>query len=256
MASVAVDGAAPIEKVKHPKGLYVLFTTEMWERFSYYGMRALLVLYLTKKIGMGREDALAIYAMYTSLVYLTPMFGGFIADQVLGQRKTILIGGIVMAMGHFAMAFPPLLYVALGLLIVGNGFFKPNISTLVGGLYPAGDARKDGAYTIFYMGINLGAFFSPLVCGFLGEKVSWHVGFAAAGVGMVFGLVTFWAFAKFIGARGFPPGREVTAESKLNPTDWMHVAGVSAVSLVFVFVAISAQAGSGPAITLLSDCKT
>src|SRR3954466_8606922 len=136
----------------HPRGLYVLFGSEMWERFSYYGMRALLVLYLTKHLNFVRKDALALYAIYTGLVYLTPLLGGFLADRVLGQRKAILVGGIVMALGHFAMAFEPLLFLALGLLIMGNGFFKPNISTMVGNLYPAGDTRRDVAYTIFYMG--------------------------------------------------------------------------------------------------------
>ena len=145
----------------------------MWERFSYYGMRALLVLYLTKHLELRPQaDALDLYATYTGLVYLTPLLGGFLADKFLGQRKAILVGGIVMALGHFAMAFEPLLYLALSLLILGNGFFKPNISTMVGNLYPQGDARRDGAYTIFYMGINLGAFFSPLVCGCLGENRS------------------------------------------------------------------------------------
>src|SRR4051794_11349559 len=183
----------------HPKGLYVLFGAEMWERFSYYGMRALLVLYLTKHLNMERAGALDIYATYTGLVYLTPLLGGYLADRYLGQRKAILIGGTLMALGHFAMAFEALLNMALGLLILGNGFFKPNISTMVGQLYPQGDPRRDGAYTIFYMGINLGAFFSPLVCGTLGENFGWHYGFGAAGVGMVFGLLTFVAMQQALG---------------------------------------------------------
>ena len=145
------------DRDRHPPGLFVLFTTEMWERFSYYGMRALLVLYLTKAIGFDRPDALNIYAIYTGLVYLTPLIGGRLADRYLGQRKAVFIGGILMAMGQFALTQQELLYLGLGLLIVGNGFFKPNISTMVG-LYPQGDPRRDGAYTIFYMGINLGAF--------------------------------------------------------------------------------------------------
>src|SRR4051812_48356833 len=186
-------------KGRHPRGLYVLFGAEMWERFSYYGMRALLVLYLTKHLHFERKDALGIYAVYTGLVYLTPLLGGFLADRFLGQRKAILIGGSLMALGHFAMAFEPLLNLALGLLIVGNGFFKPNISTMVGQLYAKDDPRRDNGYTIFYMGINTGAFLAPLVCGSLGERVGWHYGFGAAGVGMVLGLVNFLAFQRLLG---------------------------------------------------------
>ena len=175
----------------HPAGLPVLFFTEMWERFSYYGMRAMLVLYLVNSLQFSREQALAVYATYTGLVYLTPILGGYIADRWLGQRRAVLVGCMVMALGHFAMAFPPYLYIALGLLVAGNGFFKPNISTMVGRLYEEGDPRLDGGFTIFYMGVNLGAFFSPLVCGTLGEKLGWHYGFAAAGVGMLAGLLIF-----------------------------------------------------------------
>jgi proton-dependent oligopeptide transporter, POT family len=224
MTTFAEFEAPPIKESGHPAGLYVLFGAEMWERFSYYGMRALLVLYLTNQLGYARKDALALYAVYTGLVYLTPIIGGFLADKFLGQRKAILVGGIVMAMGHFAMAFPPLLEVALGLLILGNGFFKPNISTMVGNLYPVGDPRRDGAYTIFYMGINLGAFFSPIVCGFLGERIGWHYGFAAAGVGMVIGLITFLSFQGLL-AGGYPPGREEAEgdSARLTALDWVHV---------------------------------
>ncbi len=220
------DFAGPGDKLPpttgHPRGLYVLFGAEMWERFSYYGMRALLVLYLTKHLQYARKDALALYALYTGLVYVTPLIGGFLADKVLGQRKAILVGGIVMALGHFAMAFEPLLYLALSLLILGNGFFKPNISTMVGNLYPQGDARRDGAYTIFYMGINLGAFFAPLVCGWLGERVGWHYGFGAAGVGMIFGLVSFLLFQNLL-VGGYPPGREEAGEGRLMAKDLVHV---------------------------------
>src|SRR3989304_828591 len=175
-------------KERHPGGLPVLFFTEMWERFSYYGMRALLVLYLVGSLDYSRADALALYGMYTGLVYLTPIAGGWLADRYLGYRKAILVGGIVLAAGHFAMAFPSLLGLALGLLIVGNGFFKPNISTLLGTLYREHDPRRDGGFTIFYMGINLGALASPLVAGTLGQKIGWHWGFASAGVGMLFAL--------------------------------------------------------------------
>ncbi len=237
MTTSAEFEAPPSQKeTGHPKGLYVLFGAEMWERFSYYGMRALLVLYLTNRLGYVRKDALALYAVYTGLVYLTPILGGFLADKFLGQRKAILIGGIVMAMGHFAMAFPPLLELALGLLILGNGFFKPNISTMVGNLYPQGDPRRDGAYTIFYMGINLGAFFSPIVCGILGERIGWHYGFGAAGVGMVFGLISFLSFQRLL-VGGFPPGREeeLGDAARLTVMDWVHVVLISLACLGFAY---------------------
>ena len=175
----------------HPRGLYVLFFSEMWERFSYYGMRALLVLYLTQHLLYQRQAALEIYGLYTGLVYLTPIIGGFIADRWLGYRGTVLSGAILMMLGHFAMAFPQFLFPALALLILGNGLFKPNISTIVGSLYLSDDPRRDAAFTIFYMGINLGAFLSPLVCGALADAYSPHWGFAAAGVGMLISLIIF-----------------------------------------------------------------
>ncbi len=223
----------------HPPGLYVLFTTEMWERFSYYGMRALLVLYLTKAMGLERKDALDIYAIYTGLVYLTPLIGGRLADRILGQRKAIFIGGILMSLGQFVLTQPTMLNLGLGLLIVGNGFFKPNISTMVGTLYPRGDHRRDGAYTIFYMGINLGAFFSPLVCGWLGERVSWASGFASAGVGMMLGLLTFVFTQRMLQGGGLPPGRERLPDARLNLGDWIQIAAISAALVGLVYGAIT-----------------
>jgi len=200
----------------HPRGLTFLFATEMWERFSYYGMRALLVLYMVKLlllpghvenvIGLTALRSLfesmfgtsgvqplssQIYGFYTGLVYLTPVFGGLLADRVLGQHRTILLGAAMMAIGHFMMAFEPLFLFALTMLILGNGAFKPNMSAQVGGLYAPGDPRRDRAYSIFYVGINLGAFLAPLVCGTLGEEFGWHYGFAAAGVGMTIALVIY-----------------------------------------------------------------
>lgn len=207
----------------HPPGLYALFTTEMWERFSYYGMRALLVLYLTKAVGYERPDALRIYAVYTGLVYLTPLIGGRLADLYLGQRKAVFIGGILMALGQFALTRPELLSLGLGLMIVGNGFFKPNISVMVGSLYPQGDPRRDGAYTIFYMGINLGAFFAPLVSGYLGERLGWSYGFASAGVGMTFGVLTFAFTQRLLKGAGMPPVREAVNRSRLSPRDWIEI---------------------------------
>ena len=175
----------------HPKGLFVLFLTEMWERFSYYGMRALLVYYMIKQLMFTQGEASQIYGLYTGLVYLTPLFGGILADRVLGQRRTVILGAVLMAIGHFLMAFQSVFFPALLFLILGNGAFKPNISTQVGSLYPAGDPRRDRAFSIFYVGINLGAFFSPLVCGTLGEVYGWHYGFSAAGIGMVIGLLIY-----------------------------------------------------------------
>ncbi len=184
----------------HPKGLYLLFMTEMWERFSYYGMRAIFVLYMTKMLLMGDAEASEIYGSYTGLVYLTPLLGGYLADRFLGNRRSIEIGGILMAIGQFILFFSAsttgasaitLMWMGLTMLIIGNGFFKPNISTMVGQLYPQGDRRVDSAFTIFYMGINLGAFMSPLICGTLAEKVDFKWGFLAAGIGMLIGLATF-----------------------------------------------------------------
>jgi POT family proton-dependent oligopeptide transporter len=186
----------------HPKGLYLLFFTEMWERFSYYGMRAIFILFMTKMLLLSAKDASNIYGSYTGLVYLTPLLGGYLSDRYLGNRRSIITGGVLMAIGQFLMFFSAatggdagltMMWAGLTFLIVGNGFFKPNISTMVGQLYPKGDRRVDSAFTIFYMGINLGAFFSPLVCGTLAEKVDYKWGFLAAGFGMIIGLITFLA---------------------------------------------------------------
>ena len=225
---------------KHPAGLYVLFGAEMWERFSYYGMRALLVLYLVNHMGVERESALDVYATYTGLVYLTPLLGGVMADRFLGQRKAVLIGGILMALGHFAMAFESLLNLALGLLILGNGFFKPNISTMVGQLYPQNDTRKDSAYTIFYMGINLGGFVAPIACGALGEseRFGWHYGFGLAGVGMVLGLLNFALFQEKLGHAGFAPGRSSSKSLRISAADWMHVVILAAIGAAGVYLAL------------------
>jgi POT family proton-dependent oligopeptide transporter len=217
---LAGDPPARRDLFGHPRALTFLFATEMWERFSFYGMRALLVLYMVKYLLLpARADhvgglsvlhraleamfgplgtqALAsqIYGFYSGLVYLTPILGGVLADRWLGQRRTVILGAALMAAGHFMMAFEPLFLLALFTLILGSGAFKPNISTQVGALYAPGDRRRDRAFSIFYVGINLGAFFSPLVCGTLGEEFGWHYGFAAAGVGMTIGLIIYLAAA-------------------------------------------------------------
>lgn len=187
----------------HPKGLYVLFFTEMWERFSYYGMRAILVLFMTKMLAFDSKFASGVYGNFTALVYLTPLIGGFIADRYWGNRRSIVVGGITMAIGQFVLFFCAslitsnidmakiLFVVGLTALVIGNGFFKPNISTMVNQLYAPGDKRVDAAFSIFYMGINLGAFFSPLICGYLADKIDYKWGFFAAGIGMVMGIVVF-----------------------------------------------------------------
>lgn len=182
----------------HPCGLYILFFTEMWERFSYYGMRSLLVYYMMKQLLFTESRASEIYGLYTGLVYFTPFLGGIIADRWLGQRKAVMVGAVIMALGHFLMALDGLFYIALLFLIIGNGFFKPNISTQVGSLYSEGDHRRDRAFNIFYVGINLGAFFAPLVCGTLGELYGWDYGFTAAGIGMLAGLLVYVAGQKHL----------------------------------------------------------
>jgi POT family proton-dependent oligopeptide transporter len=186
--------------MKHPKGLYFLFFTEMWERFSYYGMRAIFILFMTKILLLKDNEASEIYGSYTGLVYLTPLLGGYLCDKYLGNRRSIIVGGILMALGQFLMFMSAsigqegvsVMWMALTAIIIGNGFFKPNISTMVGQLYPKGDRRIDSAFTIFYMGINLGAFFSPLVCG----SMDFKYGFLMACIGMVVSLISFVLFQK------------------------------------------------------------
>ncbi len=190
LKSLAAPGP-PDKPEGHPRGLYFLFFTEMWERFGYYGMRALLVLYMINYLQWQPQASSSVYKWYTSLVYLTPLAGGYIADRLLGLRFSIIIGGALMAAGYFMLGVEALFYPALGFIIFGNGFFKPNISTMVGKMYRQGDARRDGAFTIFYMGINLGAFLSPLICGTLAQKLAPKYGFMAAGVGMIIGLTVF-----------------------------------------------------------------
>ena len=181
----------------HPRGLSTLFFTEMWERFSYYGMRALLVLFMIDTarggMGMGKAEAGAIYGLYTFGVYALALPGGWVADRLIGQRRAVLVGGIIIAAGHYALAIPAevTFYVGLGLVALGTGLLKPNVSAIVGDLYTGNDARRDAGFTIFYMGINVGAFLGPGICSLLGEKVDWHLGFGAAGVGMTFAVLQY-----------------------------------------------------------------
>jgi POT family proton-dependent oligopeptide transporter len=197
-----------VDPASQARALRILFFAETWERFSFYGMRALLVLYMTKHFNLSDTRAYAIYGSYTALVYTTPLIGGLLADRLLGARKAVVLGGSLMALGHFAMAFDPLFYLALGLLICGNGFFKPNISTIVGRIYPERDARRDRAFYIFYMGINLGAMAS-MICGFLGESYGWHLGFGLAGLGMLIGLAVFLGGQPVLQGAADPPDPEL-----------------------------------------------
>lgn len=201
----------------HPAGLFVLFFTEMWERFSYYGMRALLVLFLTASIldegwAWARQDALILYGWYIGLVYVTPIFGGLIADKLLGYRNAVVWGALIMTLGHASMAMEGFtnyfFYIGLGLLIIGNGLFKPNISSIVGQLYKTEDKEKDAGYTIFYMGINAGAFLGILLCGYIGENIGWHWGFGLAGIFMFFGMLQFYYAQRIFGNIGLKPGKD------------------------------------------------
>ena len=193
----------------HPRGLSTLFFTEMWERFSYYGMRGILLLFLVASVktgGFGLTDrtGAAIYGLYVGFVYLMALPGGWVADRILGQRRAVFVGGCIIAAGHFSMAVPtvPSFYSGLVLIVIGTGLLKPNVSAMVADLYPEGGSRRDAGFSVFYSGINVGALIGPLVCGFLGEKINWHLGFSAAGVGMVLGLIQYKIGGKFLGSAG------------------------------------------------------
>jgi len=248
MANTIAATRASADLFGHPRALAFLFATEMWERFSYYGMRSLLVLYMVKFLllpaqvgdvaGLATLKSLLeavfgplamqplasqIYGLYTGLVYLTPIFGGLLADRVLGQRRTVIIGAALMAVGHFLMAFEHLFLLALTVLILGNGCFKSNISTQVGLLYPPGDRRRDRAFSIFYVGINLGAFLAPLICGTLGEEYGWHYGFAAAGVGMTTGLIIYLASTPLLPQDAFVPR---PSRTPMQRRDWQAIGAI------------------------------
>jgi proton-dependent oligopeptide transporter, POT family len=207
-----VDVTADHSFFGHPRGLSTLFFTEMWERFSYYGMRALLILFMTAPVaagGLGFDTGVAgaVYGLYTSMVYMTSLPGGWIADRLIGQRRAVLYGGILITCGHFSMAFPTLgtFYLGLVLIVFGTGLLKGNVSVIVGRLYGPNDNRRDAGFSIFYMGINLGAFIAPLICGYLGQRVNWHMGFTAAGFGMAIGVVQYVLGAKYLGDAGLHP---------------------------------------------------
>ncbi len=248
--STALDPAATF--LGHPRGLFVLFFVEMWERFSYYGMRALLIFYMTKGfLGFGDKQAYGVYGAYTALVYATPFIGGMLADKLLGQGRAVILGGLLMAAGHLLMTFEntTAFYTALALLICGNGFFKPNISTMVGSMYPAGNPKRDSGFTIFYMGINLGAAMSPLLCGAVGETFGWHYGFGLATLGMLAGLFTFVAgrlIARLvIGATAVVTCGGMVLFAWGSPIELGVNAPIGIALLVAAVVAISALAGGG-----------
>src|SRR6266481_3869806 len=282
MTAADLTRAKPAELFGHPRALSYLFATEMWERFSYYGMRALLVLYMVKylfgpehagtviglaalkralEIPFGPLDiqplASQIYGLYTGLVYLTPIFGGLLADRVLGHRRTVVIGAVLMALGHFMMAFEPLLLFALLVLILGNGAFKPNMSSQVGELYPGGDPRRDRAYSIFYVGINIGAFLAPLVCGTLGERVGWHYGFGAAGVGMLIGLATYLAGSSYLPPDPLPL-RQARPTADERPLDREERRAMIALLVLFIPTSLfwAAYEQQGNPIALWADDYT
>jgi len=233
----------------HPRGLSTLFFTEMWERFSYYGMRALLILFMTAApaaggLGFDTATAGAVYGLYTSMVYLLTLPGGWIADRWLGQRRSVLYGGMLIASGHFSMAVPMLttFYLGLVLIVIGTGLLKGNIAVLVGKLYTPNDNRRDAGFSIYYMGINLGAFLAPLVCGYLGQRVNWHLGFAAAGVGMVFGLVQYALGDRYLGNAGAASpsaGTPETAAGRRQAIAW-SVGAIIVVGLFGMAVATGA----------------
>jgi POT family proton-dependent oligopeptide transporter len=246
----------------HPRGLGLLFIVEMWERFSYYGMRALLILYLVNALQWPDGEAARLYGAYTGLVWLTPLIGGYLADRFIGTRRSLVIGGLVIALGHISLAFGPQpvtgtiplkdmsemfpFYLGLALVIIGTGFFKPNVSTMVGQIYREGDQRRDAGFTIFYMGINLGAFLAPLVCGSLGQRVGWHYGFGAAAVGMILGLIIYlWGRERYLPGIGVrvrhdPSNAAAVAAESLEDRWNLGAAGIgAAVGAGLVYLASS-----------------
>ncbi len=236
------EAAADRSFFGHPRGLSTLFFTEFWERFSYYGMRAILVLFMTATVAQGGlgftvERAGAVYGLYTACVYLLALPGGWLADQLLGQRRSVFIGGLFIALGNFLLYVPSLPTFFLGLLsiIIGTGLLKPNVSTMVGELYPGTDpeqgARRDAGFSIFYMGINLGAFVAPLICGYVGERINWRLGFLVAGIGMLCGLVQYKLGSRNLGQAGLYPHAAGNPEARKR-TVQILVGGVVGVALI------------------------
>ena len=264
-----MSAAAEKQWFGHPRGLATLFMTEMWERFSYYGMRALLILYMVGStqqpgLGFGEKRAATIYGVYTMLVYLMGIPGGFVADRWLGHRRAVFIGGIIIACGHFSMAVPglPFFFTGLGLIVIGTGLLKPNVSTIVGTLYSPEDKRRDAGFSIFYMGINLGAFLAPLITGYLGQRINWHIGFGAAGVGMTLGLIQFAMGRKYLVARSAAKTAQTeiiedvsTEKTRFTASDWARIGAIFILSFfALMFWAGFEQAGSS--LNLFADRAT
>jgi POT family proton-dependent oligopeptide transporter len=233
----------------HPRGLSTLFFTEMWERFSYYGMRSLLILFLVASVqkgGFGLTDrtAAAIYGLYVSSVYLLALPGGWIADRILGQRNAVFTGGCIIAAGHFSMALPtvPTFYLGLCLIACGTGLLKPNVSAMVGDLYPEGGARRDAGFTVFYSGINTGAFLGPIICGFLGERINWHVGFGAAGVGMILGVIQYRYGGRYLGDAG---QRRVSGDADAARRKGIRILGAGLAGLAALGLAVAGLQAAG-----------
>ncbi|MEB8327816.1 oligopeptide:H+ symporter [Flavobacteriaceae bacterium KMM 6897] len=245
----------------HPKGLFYLFFAELWERFSFYGMRALLTLYMVEVIfeALVERDfaTAAVYASYGSLVYASTVIGGRISDQILGMRNSIFLGGLLMSVGHFVLAIQNdiAFYLALSLIIVGNGFFKPNISTFVGALYEEGDVRKDSGFTIFYMGINIGGWVAPLLCGWLAYSYGWHYGFGLAGIGMLTGLIFFWSGIRknVFGDKGMPPNQEVMKKKVFGIKQGILVPILAVLSAPLIAYLLSAYKALGADGTFFDD---
>ena len=257
MTDATADSSAGREILGHPRGLATLFFTEMWERMSYYGMRAILILFMVDQMqsgGLQIDDvtATAIYGIYTAAVYLVALPGGWIADRLMGAQRAVLVGGVVIMSGHFVLAIPGLHSFFLGLLLVilGTGLLKPNVSTIVGSLYPVGDARRDSGFTIFYMGINMGGMLGPLVCGYLGQSPNfgWHWSFAAAGVGMLFGVIQFWYTKHYLGDAGLYPASsdDPAKDAAARKRGWIIVAAAMVVVAGFAFAGLSGIAQYDP----------
>ena len=227
----------------HPRGLATLFFTEMWERFSYYGMRALLILFMTATVdegGLGFDIRLAgvVYGIYTALVYMTNLPGGWIADRFIGARRAVFVGGVIITLGHICLMFSHIFffYGGLFLVIIGTGLLKPNVSTMVGDLYTKVDKRREGGFSIFYMGINVGAFIAPLICGYLGQKVDWHYGFGAAAVGMFLGLVQYKMTEKHLGEIGLPSNKALDNQALSNARQQLFMGlGIFALTASMLF---------------------
>lgn len=222
----------------HPKQLYLLFFTEMWERFSFYGMRALLILFMVDQLKYNDTKANLIYGAYNALVYLMPLFGGILADKILGYKRALFLGGILMAIGHLVLAIPTeqSFFYGMAFLISGNGFFKPNISTMVGKLYRPGDARRDGGFSIFYMGVNIGAAFGGLLCGYVGQTINWHYGFGLAGVFMILGLIGFLYGQKSLGVIGLPPVAKFNNGNKITMVQGLVIVGAFLLVPFFILI--------------------